>query len=107
MIKTQLTVLLPQKLKKIQLTPPVAELALEYGGWGEAPVSQINISDQKTSTARHCFPLKATKAPIPGKYRLSADNRFKCSTQNSKKNSEGFHMNPAELTKCIHLFAFI
>jgi len=54
MIKTQLTVLLAQKLRKIQLTPPVAELVLEPCGgrnsWGRTTFTKRdNISDVKSS----------------------------------------------------------
>lgn len=73
MIKTQLTVLMPQKLRKIQLTPSaVAELVLEHGRgggnwWGGTTfITQINISDPKTSSVRKCSLFKATKAPTVG-----------------------------------------
>lgn len=42
MIKTQLTVLLAQKLRKIQLTPPVAEVVLEHGEEGTAGEGQLS-----------------------------------------------------------------
>lgn len=107
MIKTQLIVLMPQKLKKMQLTPPVADLVLEYvGDGGRLPsVRQINISDLKT--VRQCPLLKTTKHPSQATTDSQPITDLSIPLKIVRKNSEGFHMNPAELTKCIHLFAFI